>query len=85
MLGSSTEPTLNPVRREIQRKSEGCMMKASDVIAELTKLVAEHGDLETLYECKDGLLEITDLEVNDVEFLKPKGTPDEPTPVFVIS
>jgi hypothetical protein len=61
-------------------------MKASNLIAELTKLIAEHGDLETLYECKDGLLEITDLEVNDVLFLKPKDTAGEtPTPVFVIS
>jgi hypothetical protein len=61
-------------------------MKASNLIAELTKLIAEHGDLETLYECKDGLLEITDLEVNDVLFLKPKDAAGEtPTPVFVIS
>lgn len=62
------------------------MMKASAVIAELTKLVAEHGDLETLYECSDGLLEITDFEVNDVVFFKPQGTAGAtPTPVFVIS
>jgi hypothetical protein len=62
------------------------MMKASEVIAELTRLVSEHGDLETLYECSDGLLEIEGLEMNEVVFLKtkePSGT--LPKPVFVIS
>jgi hypothetical protein len=62
------------------------MMKASEVLAELTRLIAEHGDLETLYECKDGLLEITALEINNVVFLKPKATSGStPTPVIVIS
>ena len=61
-------------------------MKASEVIAELSRLVAEHGDLETLYECKEGLLEIEALEVNEVVFLKAKDSSDAtPTPVFVIS
>lgn len=61
-------------------------MKASEVIAELSRLVAEHGDLETLYECKEGLLEIEALEVNEVVFLKAKGASGStPTPVFVIS
>ncbi|MEN3364551.1 MAG: hypothetical protein V7606_1825 [Burkholderiales bacterium] len=60
-------------------------MKASDVIAQLTQLVAEHGDLETLYECEEGLLEITDLEVNEVVFFKQDGNGQSTTPVFVIS
>jgi hypothetical protein len=62
------------------------MMKASEVIAELTRLVAEHGDLETLYECENGLLEIAALDKNDVLFLKPKDSlGSTSTPVFVIS
>jgi hypothetical protein len=62
-------------------------MKASEVIAELTGLIAAHGDLETLYECEDGLLEIEALEINNVVFLKPKEdrSDSEATPVFVIS
>lgn len=61
-------------------------MKASEVIAELSRLVAEHGDLETLYECKEGLLEIEALEVNEVVFLRAKDSSGStPTPVFVIS
>jgi hypothetical protein len=61
-------------------------MKASIVIAELTRLIAEHGDLETLYECKEGLLEITDLEANDVVFFNQAAVGQAtPTPVFVIS
>jgi hypothetical protein len=62
------------------------MMKASELIKELNRLIADHGDLETLYECKEGLLEIDGLEVNDVVFLKVKDQPGpSPTPVFVIS
>lgn len=61
-------------------------MKASEVVAELTRLIGQHGDLETLYECRDGLLEIDGLEMNEVEFLQSKNRPGlKPTPVFVIS
>lgn len=61
-------------------------MKASEVIAELNRLIAEHGDLEILYECKEGLLEIEMLELSEVQFLKAKPRADVvPTPVFIIS
>jgi hypothetical protein len=47
-------------------------MKASAVIAKLNSLIAEHGDLETLYECGEDLPEIEDIEINDAIFLESK-------------
>jgi hypothetical protein len=61
-------------------------MKISEVIVELNRLLAEHGDLETLYECKEGLFEIEGLEVNQVEFLNIKERAGSISkPVVVIS
>ncbi|MDB5842445.1 MAG: hypothetical protein JWQ23_4397 [Herminiimonas sp.] len=61
-------------------------MKTSEVIVELNRLLAEHGDLETLYECKEGLFEIEALEVNQVEFLNVKERAGSiPKPAVVIS
>ncbi|MDB5764997.1 MAG: hypothetical protein JWQ21_3992 [Herminiimonas sp.] len=61
-------------------------MKASEVISELNRLVAQHGDLETLYECKDDLLEIDGVGMDNVVYLKPKdNSGSKPTSVFLIS
>jgi hypothetical protein len=61
-------------------------MKASEIIADLSKLVAQHGDLETLYECKGALFEIDQLERTDVVLLgkKDKSTSTS-TSVFLLS
>jgi hypothetical protein len=51
-------------------------MKASELIAELQKLVAEYGDHETLYQDNGGLG-----DVKSVNYLQEYSLP----PVFVIS
>jgi len=51
-------------------------MKASELIADLQKLVAEYGDLETLYQDNGSLSDVT-----SINFLQEYSLP----PVFVIS